>query len=562
MQAETICFLIFIGLCILLYAGRRLYVYLTFEKQMVKKYLEGFGKKQTLLKDNRRDHIKGYYNKHKSDKCIDTITWNDLELDAVFEEVNFTHSAIGEEYLYYLLRENTFSTEEYERLETFVKALLEHPEERAQIEFIMGSLGYTERYSIYEYLDHLNILGKRSNLKHYLADFCLIISIILLPFWTNLGVILLIAFMIYNIMTYFTEKKLVEPYVISFVFALRMVAGAKRLSAMKEEWLQPITTPLKGLYQALRPMNYGFSVVQSVSSPLGGNPLEIFADYLKMIFHYDLILFNRLYKFLDAHKEQVDEMLGLMGQLEAYVSIAAYRTYLKDEYCIPDFLRKEDAKQIHIEDGYHPKMPDAVRNSIDASRGVLITGSNASGKSSFLKMIAVNAVLAQSIHTVTARCYKAPLFQIYSSMSLRDDLENGDSYFMVEIKAIKRIMDGVDEDRFVLCFVDEVLRGTNTIERIAASTQILKCLNQSGILCFAATHDIELTYLLEQDFDNYHFSEEIIEDDVVFQYKLLNGRATSRNAILLLKQMGYGNQITEAANSLVKLFEETGKWTK
>ncbi len=88
-----------------------------------------------------------------------------------------------------------------------------------------------------------------------------------------------------------------------------------------------------------------------------------------------------------------------------------------------------------------------------------------------------NAVLAQTIHTCTAKSFESRIQRILSSMSLRDHLENGESYYIVEIKALKRILDQIEkEDLPVLCIVDEVLRGTNTVERIAASTQILKSL--------------------------------------------------------------------------------------
>lgn len=154
---------------------------------------------------------------------------------------------------------------------------------------------------------------------------------------------------------------------------------------------------------------------------------------------------------------------------------------------------------------------------------MIITGSNASGKSTFLKMTAINAILAQTIHTCAAKMYKGNYYRIYSSMSLRDDLGSGESYYIVEIKALKRIVDaaGTGDNTPLLCFVDEVLRGTNTVERIAASTQILERLSQQGIRCFAATHDIELTHLLERYYDNYHFEEEVRNDDVLFSYRLL-----------------------------------------
>ena len=116
-----------------------------------------------------------------------------------------------------------------------------------------------------------------------------------------------------------------------------------------------------------------------------------------------------------------------------------------------------------------------VKNSIQARKGVLLTGSNASGKSTFLKMVAVQAILAQTVYTCLAKEYEADTFVIASSMSLRDNLESGESYYIVEIKSIKRILDLTSQETYpVLCFVDEVLRGTNTVERIAASSRILQ----------------------------------------------------------------------------------------
>ena len=133
---------------------------------------------------------------------------------------------------------------------------------------------------------------------------------------------------------------------------------------------------------------------------------------------------------------------------------------------------------------------------------------------------------------------------------------------MVEIKALKRILDTISENgQPVLCFVDEVLRGTNTVERIAASTQILKSLTGRKCICFAATHDIELTHLLEKDYTNYHFSEEIEDNDIFFSYKILDGRATTRNAIKLLGIMGYEPGIIHEAEKIASDFIQTGSWS-
>ena len=238
-------------------------------------------------------------------------------------------------------------------------------------------------------------------------------------------------------------------------------------------------------------------------------------------------------------------------------AIGAFRTSL-EKYCIPEFDKRRGIKAGNL---YHPLLEKPVKNSILTEKGVLITGSNASGKSTFLKTVAVNAILAQTIHTCMADHYHAGLYRIMSSMALRDDLAGGDSYYIVEIKSLKRILNQIGENgNPVLCFVDEVLRGTNTVERIAASTQILKSLARSSVLCFAATHDIELTHLLERYYNNYHFEEEIIDNDVVFHYRLLKGRATTRNAIKLLGVMGYDDTIIREAEEMAENFLKKGSW--
>ena len=271
--------------------------------------------------------------------------------------------------------------------------------------------------------------------------------------------------------------------------------------------------------------------------------------YLNLIFHLDLI---KLYSMLHVVKEKKNFLIGIllgMGEIEACISVVYARAAF-DEYTIPRFVEK--GKRLYeAEDLFHPLIGHPVKNSLHQIRGMLLTGSNASGKSTFLKAVAINALLAQTIHTACAKSYKSNYFRIYSSMALRDSLLQGESYFIVEIKSIKRIFDGVEEEGApVLCTIDEVLRGTNTAERIGASTELLKALARKGALCFAATHDLELTTLLEREMDNYHFEEMVEGADITFPYVLTKGGAKGRNAIKLLKAFGFEEELVEKAEKL------------
>ena len=288
-----------------------------------------------------------------------------------------------------------------------------------------------------------------------------------------------------------------------------------------------------------------------------GNPLDALMVYITMFFHVDLIVFNKMLRTLINSIEDIDAIVGMLGYIESSVCVCCYRVSIENNFCLPEF----GGEGLIIDEGYHPLLKQPVKNSIDAKRSVLLTGSNASGKSTFLKMTALNVILAQTIYTACADAYRAPIFRICSSMSLRDDLSSGESYYIVEIKSIRRIMErALKSDIPMICFVDEVLRGTNTTERIAASTQILAHFAKHNVMCFAATHDLELTELLKDYFDNYHFSEEILDDDIVFNYKLKQGKATTKNAIRLLQLMGYEESVIKNANMQAAYFEENGIW--
>ena len=280
-----------------------------------------------------------------------------------------------------------------------------------------------------------------------------------------------------------------------------------------------------------------------------------------MAFHIDLFKFNSMLKEFSKHVDEFEAIFEIVGFLDCMIAAASYRKLHEDEFSIPVL---NTGSYIHAMALAHPLLNDPVTNDLSTEKPVLLTGSNASGKSTFLKTVALNAIMAQSIHTVLAESYDSGMFRVMTSMALRDDIESGESYYIVEIKSLKRIIDAAGENSEntapVLCFIDEVLRGTNTVERIAASTQILRGLGGSNALCLAATHDIELTQLLEDTFENYHFEEQILDNEIIFDYKLKKGRATSRNAISLLKIMGYSSETVNSAIDMAERYIGTGEW--
>lgn len=530
------------------------------EHQMLKSYKDKLIKEygscnKREYKDEEFSHIDAYFKKHKPEYYLDDITWNDLNMDDVFRQMDYAKSSAGDEYLYYLLRTPVTEHRDWTSFEEKVAYFMTHEKERVALQLALHKMGRTGKYSIYDYLDNLESLGKRSSIKSIAVDLLLLASIGLMFFNLSWGLVFFFITLLFNVKEYLSKKGEIEPYITSFRYLFRVLNEADELSKLKipvaEEDVKELVCLKQKFANFMR-----FSYLLMSPGRMSGDMMEIGLDYIRMIFHLDIIKFNSMLSQVCAHKEETDRMLTLIGQLDAVLCVGEYRTYLR-EYAIPE--HKGDsyiAKEL-----YHPLLQDPVKNDLDVKKSMLITGSNASGKSTFLKTVAINAVLAQSIHTTCASVYIADYFRIYTSLTLRDNIFDGDSYYMAEIKSIKRIMDAYALDGApVLAFVDEVLRGTNTIERISASSVILQQMSGLNGFCFAATHDLELTEILKNYYENVHFEESIENNDIVFPYRLVKGKATSRNAIALLSIMGYDKAITDAARNQAQRFEINHKW--
>lgn len=554
-----------IVLLIVLLMGKEYISSRKYQNRFLESIFQSYGTtSERSYKAGEMEHIGMYYLKHSAEHQIDDITWNDLNMDSIYQKMNVSCSAAGDEYLYYRLRTPVYEKTEMEHMESQIRFFMEHEEERHKVQRMMLKLGRMGKYSIYEYLEYLDTLGERKNAKYFLCNLLLLVSIGVMFISIPIGMAAFFGMLCHNIVGYYKEYRQIEPYITSFRYINRLLDSAEQLGRKEISGIAGEQEQLRKCYRKMK----GFirNTYLIVFTEKGnGNPLGILADYLRMIFYLDLIQFNRALRAVRGHLSEIDEMVTLFGQIETAVVIGSYRNSLESGYCIPTHWYDQGAdRHVEIDNVYHPLLTDAVKNSIATQKGVLITGSNASGKSTFLRAVAVNAVLSQTIHTCLADRYEAPVFRIYSSMALKDDLLGGQSYYMVEIRSIKRILDQVKQAKedgcYVLCFVDEVLRGTNTVERIAASTQIMRMLSAGHALCFAATHDVELTKLLEQEYDNYHFEERIEDDDIFFPYKLMKGPATTRNAIALLKMLGYDDRIVTEAEKLAEGFLTSGSW--
>lgn len=521
-----------------------------------KEFRENYGKRnQRQWKNEELECISHYCKDRMNEDSIDELTWNDLDLDLIYQQMAYTSSSLGDDYLYYMLRNPIKDEEILKKRERKIVCLAFEEEIRVRLQVLFAGIGRIRNHSFSDYLKYLMKEKPGNNGKHYVADGLILGSVFLMMYHVGVGLTVFFLLILYNIVMYFKDKAYFEPYLVSLRYLFKIKEYAKEIiEILPKEWEEE-KKRAKEILAVMKKIEKNSFLVLSPGR-MGGEGLEVILNYLRMCFHLDIIKFNRMLLQLQQYEAQIWSLYDILGEIDACIAIGEYRTFLPKFSC-PIF---HDKKNISVENLYHPLIENPVSNSLDMKKNVLLTGSNASGKSTFLKTMGVNILLAQTIYTCAASEFHLPFCSLYTSMSLKDSLLLKESYYMAEIKAIKRILDAAKEKKMVVCMVDEVLRGTNTVERIAASTQILKSMSGQNMMCLAATHDRELTETLEKEYDNYHFEESLVKDDVVFSYKLKAGRAMSSNAIDLLVNLGYEDRLIKEARKMVTSFEENGEW--
>lgn len=205
-----------------------------------------------------------------------------------------------------------------------------------------------------------------------------------------------------------------------------------------------------------------------------------------------------------------------------------------------------DGYSLNMKNVYHPLIdPETViANDADISgRLTIITGSNMSGKTTFMRTVAINMVLSYIGAGVCADKFSVPYMKIFTSMRVMDDVAGGISTFYAEILRIKAMAEYVAGKSSVpaICLIDEIFKGTNSADRIVGAEEALKKLSEGNAMVIVTTHDFELCDLKKQNgepADNYHFEEHYENGELKFDYKIRDGRCKTRNAMAILKMAG------------------------
>ena len=524
------------------------------KRKLIRKITEAFGK------DPEKDYYPGDMEWIRTffDACrtnnrdpfyLDDTTWNDLNLDEIYKKINVCQCTAGEQYLYYMLR-RPMNQENFEKQKGLLHLVEEHPDLRLKVQLLLNRVGKGN-------VDMTTIFYPKDASSFWLIVYLLMgllffISAFAVALFGMKYIFIPIVILAFNSFFHEYRRLRCEHEIRRVNYCVYLALSLHRI----QKWKMPELDQY--FSDAYLHLDYMKPILRSgpVMSALNSDP---FQAAMMNFFFTDLIAFEILKKRIAKYHEHSLAVHEAVGQIDASIAIASYRASL-NTWCEPVIDFDSDHPNISAKGIRHPLLKDPVPNDLITEKSILITGSNASGKSTYLRSTVICVLMAQAMCTCICEKYKSSPFRIYTSIALTDDLLAGESYYIAEIKSLRRILDEQQKEGFVFCALDEVLRGTNTIERIAASAEILKALHQPRTLCLVATHDAELCALSGDTYQPVHFEETIYDSDICFDYKLKPGPAETRNAIHLLKLMGFDDAIVTSAHRRADNYVETGKW--
>ena len=478
---------------------------------------------------------------------VDPETWADLNMDEVFGKVDHTSSMPGRQLLLHRMR--TYEPDERVLAERTRQqdALQGDPGLREAAQLLLARLdgpgaGLLAPL-IHNHLPQRPWFAPLLQLSSGLSLLCLggllLANAFLLPALFMLAV---------NIAINETYGRRIGPYLSGFSELERLLGVLVELAALPELYDLPQLRIARQHAPVAAKLRKGLGWLVLDRSRQSGLA-ESFLGYLNLLFLVDIQAFLGSIGSLRRHQAELAAMLEAVADLDATLAVASYRQG-HPCCCVPQLGLE---RRLQVRNLRHPLLAEAVGNPLELDgHSALITGSNMAGKTTFLRTLGVNMLLAQTLHFCLADAALLPRVRVRSSLRREDSLADGKSYYFAELERLLGFV-RIGAEAPHLLLIDEIFRGTNTVERLAAATAVLRHLASEHVV-LVTTHDIELAALLADRFEMFHFSEHIQDGVCAFDYRIQAGPTRSRNAIRLMELNGYPAALTREARTLADSF--------
>jgi MutS domain V len=475
---------------------------------------------------------------------VDDRTWIDLEFERLFSSVDSTLTRLGSQCLYQKLRIYRDDPDELENDYRAYQVLRRDTALREQLQLSLWPLRSDEARTC-ENLFGQPPANPRSTelvLLMSVASLLVFAGTILHPALAWLfGAIVLCNLLIMG----FLRHDIHETFLATAGLG-RMISAAARLARV--DATAPVSQPAR-LAAIFSETPYLRGLFRWFLADRSNDLVASFYFWLDILFLADHVAAVLVARNLRRHRDTLAQVFLLVGSLDADIAIASCLQRIP-AHCLPAITT---GKTIEFIDGFHPLLAAPVANSI-ALRGqsALVVGTNMAGKTTFIKMVGTNIILGRTLGVCFAAAAIVPRSKVMASIRAEHSIESGKSHFFAELERILSFVQGAERGGRGVFLIDELFRGTNTPERVAAGKAVLESLGAHAQV-LVTTHDVELQHLLGPRFLTFHFVEDP-ELPEVFDYRLHTGISTSKNAIKLLEKVGFPPAIVREARRLADAF--------
>ena len=514
--------------------------------------LFSFLKKKPVSPDFDLVKIKWYFKNNDINHVFQVLTeqtCTDLNLDDFFFRINKTYSCVGQQYMYDRLRRIPLEPE-MAGSDNILQYLKNHKETVGRCQKLLSKLAHENAYYIcslfhdtYPVLSP--VMGKVIKILQLMP---LLFIAVFVFFSKEIWIIFAAGFFIINMILHYRNRITLSSYLHSVPQFFKLVFIARKLSS--ETPFNAIHPDIKKHLQSIQPL-VGFLSYFKYDDKIENDMAILFLTVKELVSIFFLVEPNILYRsfrLLEEKEADIEAIFEYVGHIDMLQSVVRMREDFP-WYCKPQWTEEG----LQTTDIYHPLIEHCVPNTLNTGgKSILLTGSNMSGKTTFIRTIALNMLCANALDMCFARSFSGRRMKIHSAINLHDNLLESQSFYMKEVMVIKDMLEKTNQSGYDLFILDEIYKGTNTLERIAASKAVLSALAVNGNMVFVSTHDIELADLLAVEYDLYHFCEQIEQNQLYFDYLIKQGKLKNRNAIRLLEIEGYPESVISEAISITE----------
>lgn len=488
-------------------------------------------------------------NHHKKNAfhIIPNETKVDLDLHEIFKFIDRTCSKIGQQFLYFKLR-TIGNMEQLINFSSLVDIFSNNKDLALKSQFALSTLNDNNLYDLEELINGQQIDQPKHLWLIYLLSLS-VVAFIIAGFFHPGFFLLIIPVYAVHIVLHYGNKSNTEYYS-NGVSQLSITLKVAKLLAKEREILNHYKNVdfIKNI-ETIKFKTEFFGLEKNLNNEYAF-AVWVLIEAFKILFNLEYIIF---YSFINAIiKEQysIEKLYVFVGEIDTAIATASLKSGSL-ETCTPTFSKSNHISTTAI---IHPLVNNCIANNLKLNHeSLLLTGSNMSGKSTFIRTLSINSLLAQTLNICFAKEYTAPFFKLHSAIRITDNLLEDTSYYLQEVLRVKKLIESSKDDAPCLFVLDEIFKGTNTVERISGGKAILSYLNQGNNTVLVSTHDIELAEMLKQEhYALYHFTETIENNELFFDHQLKPGKLKTRNAIQILALYDYPKEIISDARQVEK----------